>query len=107
MADPLNRFHVRIACELFKDWLIRHWADGYALKRALLFGDTMATGIVKWFNQTKGFGFITPSDGGKDVFVHVTAVQKAGLPTLTEGQQVTYDMLTERGRTVAGNLKVG
>lgn len=67
----------------------------------------MATGTVKWFNQTKGYGFIQPSDGSKDVFVHITAVQKAGLTTLAEGQKVTFDVLNERGKPSAGNLKVG
>lgn len=66
----------------------------------------MSDGTVKWFNPTKGFGFIQPSDGGKDVFVHITAVQRAGLDTLREGQKVTYEMATERGKTAATNLKV-
>ncbi len=66
----------------------------------------MATGKVKWFNATKGYGFIAPDGGGKDVFVHVTAVEKAGLRGLNEGQSVSFDMLTERGKTAAGNLKV-
>lgn len=65
----------------------------------------MATGAVKWFNTQKGFGFIQPSDGGKDVFVHITAVERAGLRSLNEGQQVSYDLVTERGKTAAGNLK--
>jgi cold shock protein len=67
----------------------------------------MASGTVKFFNTQKGFGFIQPSDGGKDVFVHISAVQRAGLQTLVEGQKVSYDLLTERGKTAAGNLKVG
>ncbi|MEK7266912.1 MAG: cold-shock protein [Pseudomonadota bacterium] len=66
----------------------------------------MATGTVKWFNATKGFGFIQPDDGGKDVFVHVTAVQKAGLTGLNDGQKVSYDLESDRGKTSAGNLKV-
>ena len=66
----------------------------------------MATGTVKWFNTEKGFGFIQPSDGGKDVFVHVTAVKEAGLMTLDEGQKVQYEMRTERGKTAAADLKV-
>lgn len=66
----------------------------------------MAIGTVKFFNTTKGFGFIQPEDGGKDVFVHVTAVEKAGLPPLTEGQRVQYDVIEERGREAAGNLQV-
>jgi CspA family cold shock protein len=65
----------------------------------------MATGTVKWFNPTKGFGFIVPSDGSKDVFVHISAVQRAGLQTLNEGQKVTYELATERGRTAAVNLQ--
>ena len=67
----------------------------------------MASGTVKFFNTQKGFGFIQPGDGGKDVFVHISAVQRAGLTTLEEGQKVSYDLLTERGKTAAGNLKVG
>lgn len=66
----------------------------------------MATGTVKWFNQQKGYGFIQPQEGGKDVFVHITAVQAAGLRNLNEGQQVTYDVMMERGKASAGNLKV-
>ena len=65
----------------------------------------MATGTVKWFNPTKGFGFIVPQDGGKDVFVHITAVQKAGLQGLDENQKVSYDVVTERGKAAAANLK--
>ncbi len=65
----------------------------------------MATGTVKWFNATKGFGFIQPQDGGKDVFVHITAVQAAGLQTLNENQRVTYEVVTERGKQAAANLK--
>ena len=65
----------------------------------------MATGTVKWFNATKGFGFIVPQDGGKDVFVHITAVQAAGLSGLDEGQRVTYEVVRERGKEAAANLK--
>jgi len=65
----------------------------------------MATGTVKFFNTQKGFGFIQPSDGGKDVFVHISAVQKAGMQTLMEGQKISYEIVTERGKTAAGNLK--
>ena len=56
----------------------------------------MATGTVKWFNTTKGYGFIVPQDGGKDVFVHITAVQSAGLRGLNEGQKVTFDEKTQQ-----------
>jgi CspA family cold shock protein len=66
----------------------------------------MATGTVKWFNATKGYGFIQPDDGGKDVFVHVTAVQKAGLTGLNEGQKISYALATDRGKTSATELKV-
>lgn len=65
----------------------------------------MATGTVKWFNAQKGYGFIQPSDGSKDVFVHVTAVQAAGLATLNEGQSVTFEVTNERGKPAATNLK--
>jgi CspA family cold shock protein len=65
----------------------------------------MATGTVKWFNTTKGFGFIAPQDGGNDVFVHITAVQSAGLRSLDEGQKVTFDIEMERGKAAAINLK--
>lgn len=65
----------------------------------------MATGTVKFFDVKKGFGFIQPEDGAKDVFVHISAVEQAGLATLTEGQRVDFDVVTERGRSAAGNLK--
>lgn len=66
----------------------------------------MAIGTVKWFNATKGFGFIVPEDGGKDVFVHITAVQKAGLQGLNERQKVQYEIAMERGKAAAINLKL-
>ncbi|PWS38421.1 cold-shock protein [Falsiroseomonas bella] len=65
----------------------------------------MAIGTVKWFNATKGFGFIVPQDGGKDVFVHITAVQKAGLQGLNEGQKLSYEVEMERGKAAATNLR--
>ncbi|KAB0537649.1 cold-shock protein [Pseudochrobactrum algeriensis] len=66
----------------------------------------MATGTVKWFNTTKGFGFIQPDQGGTDVFVHISAVQRAGLAQLDEGQKVTYEIVQDRrsGRSSADNL---
>jgi CspA family cold shock protein len=67
----------------------------------------MAAGTVKWFNASKGFGFIQPDDGGKDVFVHITAVQAAGLNGLNDGQKVTFDVMRERGKEAATNLKLG
>jgi CspA family cold shock protein len=66
----------------------------------------MPTGTVKWFNPDKGFGFIQPEDGGKDVFVHITAVQAAGLQSLDENQRVTYEVVTERGKQAAANLRL-
>ena len=65
----------------------------------------MAIGTVKWFNATKGFGFIQPEEGGPDVFVHISAVERAGLRGLNEGQRVAYELQTERGKTAAVNLK--
>ena len=65
----------------------------------------MPKGTVKWFNPTKGYGFIAPDSGGKDVFVHITAVQAAGLSGLNEGQRVSFDVATERGKFAATNLK--
>ena len=66
----------------------------------------MQTGTVKWFNPTNGYGFIRPSTGDKDVFVHISAVERAGLSTLNEGQTVEYELVTNRGKTSAENLKV-
>jgi CspA family cold shock protein len=67
----------------------------------------MNTGIVKWFNGQKGFGFIQPEDGGKDVFVHISAVERAGMSTLNEGQKVSYDIVADRrtGKSSADNLR--
>ena len=67
----------------------------------------MSIGTVKWFNDTKGFGFIQPDDGGKDVFVHISAVERAGMHSLAEGQKVSYELETDRrsGKQSAGNLK--
>jgi CspA family cold shock protein len=65
----------------------------------------MATGTVKWFNPAKGFGFIQPESGSDDVFVHISAIEKSGLGTLTEGQRVSYDVVEERGKKAAGNLQ--
>ncbi len=65
----------------------------------------MATGTVKFFNSSKGFGFITPSDGGKDVFVHVTALERAGINSLSEGDTVSFEVVTERGKLAASNVR--
>ena len=66
----------------------------------------MATGTVKWFNPTKGYGFIQPQDGGRDVFVHISAVERAGLSSLNEGQVLNYELVSNRGKESAANLKV-
>ena len=65
----------------------------------------MATGTVKFFNAQQGFGFIQPADGSKDVFVHISAVERAGMRTLMEGQKVSYEIVTERGKQAASNLQ--
>jgi CspA family cold shock protein len=65
----------------------------------------MATGTVKFFNTQKGYGFISPDDGSRDVFVHISAVERAGLRSLMEGQKVSYDIVTEKGKQAAGNLQ--
>jgi CspA family cold shock protein len=66
----------------------------------------MPVGTVKFFNTQKGYGFIQPEDGSKDVFVHITAVERAGMRSLNEGQRVSYEILTERGKQAAGNLQL-
>ncbi len=65
----------------------------------------MANGTVKWFNSTKGYGFIAPENGGADVFVHISAVEKAGLRSLNENDKVSYELVTEKGKTSAANLQ--
>lgn len=65
----------------------------------------MAIGTVKWFNPVKGFGFIQPENGSKDVFVHISAVERAGMGTLNEGQRVSYNVIEERGKQAADDLK--
>ena len=66
----------------------------------------MATGTVKWFNTTKGYGFIAPDEGGNDVFVHITALESAGLRSLNEGQKVSYEIATNKGRQAAADIKL-
>ena len=67
----------------------------------------MSTGTVKWFNGQKGFGFIQPDDGGKDVFVHISAVERAGMSTLNEGQKISFEVVADRktGKSSADNLR--
>ena len=76
------------------------WTGQHSMERAV------ATGTVKWFNPTKGYGFIQPQSGGKDVFVHISALERAGLSTLNEGATVDYEIVSDRGKESAGNLKV-
>jgi cold shock protein len=72
------------------------------------FGEiNVAIGTVKWFNATKGYGFIQPDSGGKDIFVHISAVEKAGLRSLAEGTKVSYELVANRGKESAENLRVG
>ena len=66
----------------------------------------MANGTVKWFNATKGYGFIVPEDGSKDVFVHISAVERAGLSQLADGQKISYDLQESRGKVAAENLQL-
>src|SRR4029450_1572805 len=77
-----------------------------SLETSLTRRQTMQKGTVKWFNPTKGYGFIRPSSGDKDVFVHISAVERAGLSSLNEGQTVEYELVSNRGKTSAKNLKV-
>ena len=76
-----------------------------ALSRPLTRTQIIASGTVKWFNSQKGFGFIQPDGGGKDVFVHISAVERAGLLGLNEGQKISYEVQSERGREAAVDLK--
>ena len=66
----------------------------------------MVNGTVKWFNTNKGYGFIEPDDGGKDVFIHISAVEKSGLKTLLENQKVTFEINQDKGRSSAANIKI-
>lgn len=65
----------------------------------------MANGTVKWFNSTKGYGFISPDQGGSDIFVHISALEKSGLRSLNENDKVSYDVVSEKGKTAAANIQ--
>jgi cold shock protein len=81
------------------------WSRGGNADRRFQRRPDMAQGTVKFFNTQKGFGFIQPIDGGKDVFVHISAVERAGMSTLNEGQKLSYDVVSERGKFAAANLQ--
>lgn len=68
--------------------------------------DSPNKGTIKWFNAQKGFGFIVPDNGGKDVFLHITALERAGFKTIADGTKITYDLQTERGKTAAVNIRI-
>src|SRR5262245_6996357 len=115
--------HCGIICEFELALLVAHHRCGLPQDNAVRMSDLrarravvdyvrackeamMATGTVKWFNPTKGYGFIQPQAGGRDVFVHISAVERAGLTSLNEGQTVEYEIVSNRGKESAENLKV-
>jgi cold shock protein len=85
------------------------WADfcHHPIDKCATGRSDVPTGKVKWFNATKGYGFIQPDNGGKDVFVHISAVEKAGYSSLAEGAKVSFDVVPNRGKESAENLKLG
>ena len=104
MAFPVrSSVHVE---RILDDWTAVRSVGAYDWNKRHYGVRNMATGTVKWFNPTKGFGFIQPENGGKDVFVHVTAVQKAGLQGLDENARIEYELEEQRGKTAAVNLKL-
>jgi cold shock protein len=110
-GDFLSTLHVLIAYEIkahgFTLSPCGGLSDGLRLPSPIKTGSAdVATGTVKWFNPTKGYGFIQPDSGGKDVFVHISAVEKAGLSSLNEGAKVSYEEVSNRGKSSAENLRV-
>jgi CspA family cold shock protein len=87
------------------DWRSRDGRAAVDADRRFQRRPYMAEGTVKFFNSQKGFGFIQPTDGGKDVFVHISAVERAGMSSLNEGQKLSYDVVSERGKLAAANLQ--
>jgi CspA family cold shock protein len=108
--SDFGRSTARPAARLFQNTKNQVAARHAAMRLASIFTlarrPTMQKGTVKWFNPTKGYGFIRPQTGERDVFVHISAVERAGLTTLNEGQVVEYELVTNRGKTSAENLKV-
>ena len=95
---------LRISCLILDKFFIKNTSTGSIFSVG---GELeMAKGTVKWFNAAKGYGFIQPETGGKDVFVHISAVQRAGLQTLDDGQKIEYELVDNRGKAAAENLKV-
>jgi cold shock protein len=99
-----RRSLIRRVFSLNDNVVARRTAARVSVAARRIMGGDMATGIVKWFNAAKGYGFITPDEGGKDVFVHISAVQQAGLNALDEGQRVTYDAVNEPRGMKAVNI---
>jgi CspA family cold shock protein len=114
-GNNIREFKVLTCLLAVKGFLPRHcnfrirfaqWLCGlHARKVRFLKEANMAQGTVKWFNSQKGFGFIQPDSGDADVFVHISAVERAGMRSLNEGQKISYDIVSEKGRNSAANLK--
>ena len=100
-VDVDSDCHLTLAAHSFA----RIWSPSFRVLDSMRRVD-VATGTVKWFNSTKGYGFIQPDGGGKDVFVHISAVEKAGFSSLAEGAKVSYEIVSDRGKESAGNLRL-